>query len=80
MKIGAWIVCQLNGCRQAKLRRQTLRMIHWSLNFFYSILDEQSLCKILKVYDNEGVEILILILNLEMENTAINLGKHLFVI
>jgi hypothetical protein len=55
-------------------------MIHWSLNFFYSILDEVSLFKILKVYDNESAEILILILSLEMENTAINLSEHLVVI
>jgi len=53
-------------------------MIHWSLNFFYSILDEESLCTILKVYYNEGAEILIL--SLEMENIAINLSKHLVVI
>jgi len=52
-------------------------MIHWSL-IFYSILDEDSLCKILKVYDNEGAEILIL--SLEMENIAITLSKHLVVI
>jgi len=45
---------------------------------FYSILDEDSLCKILKVYDNEGAEILIL--SLEMENIAITLSKHLVVI
>jgi hypothetical protein len=50
------------------------------LDFFYSILDEESLCKFLKVYDNEGAEILILILSLEMENIAINLSKHLVVI
>jgi len=48
------------------------------LEFFYFILDEESLCKILKVYDNEGAEILIL--SLEMENIAINLSKHLVVI
>ena len=34
----------------------------------------------MKVYDNEGAEILILILSLEMENIAINLSKHLVVI
>jgi hypothetical protein len=34
----------------------------------------------LKVYDNESAEILILILSLEMENIAINLGEHLVVI
>jgi hypothetical protein len=55
-------------------------MIRWSLIFFYAILDEESLCKILKVYDSEGAEILIIILSLEMENIAINLNKHLFVI
>jgi len=49
------------------------------LEFFsYSILDEESLCTILKVYDNEGAEILIW--SLEMENIAINLSKHLVVI
>jgi hypothetical protein len=58
-------------------------MTHWTLNFFffwYFILDEESLCKILKVFDNEGAEILILILSLEMENIAINLSKQLVVI
>jgi len=48
------------------------------LEFFYSILDEETLCTILKVYDNEGAEILIL--SLEMENIAINLSKHLVLI
>ena len=48
------------------------------LEFFYSILDEESLCTILKVYDNECAEILIL--SLEVENIAINLSKHLVVI
>ena len=49
------------------------------LEFFsYSILDEESLCTILKVYDNEGAEILIL--SLETENIAINLSKRLVVI
>jgi len=78
METGAGIVSRQNGCRQVKLRRR--RMIHGSLIFFYSILDEESLCKILKVYDNEGTEILILILSLEIENIAINLSKHLVVI
>jgi hypothetical protein len=50
------------------------------LDFFYSILDKQNMCKILKVYDNEGAEILILILCLEMENIAVKLSKHLVVI
>ena len=77
MKIWAWIVCRQNGFIQLKLRRRTLRIIHWSL-IFYSI-DEESLCKILKIYDNECAEILILILSLEMEN-IFNLSKHLVVI
>jgi len=46
--------------------------------FFYSILDEESLCTILKVYDNEGAEIIILCL--EMENIATNLSVYLVVI
>ena len=50
-------------------------MIHWRSQLFCT---EDSLCKILKVYDNEGAEILIL--SLEMENIAINLSKHLVVI
>jgi len=50
------------------------------LEFFYSILDEESLCKILKVYGNEGAENLILILSLEMENILFNLSKHSVVI
>jgi hypothetical protein len=41
------------------------------LEFFYSKLDEESLCKILKFYDNKGAKILISILSLEMENIAI---------
>jgi len=48
--------------------------------FVYFILDEESLCKMLKVYGNEGAENLILILSLEMENILFNLSKHLVVI
>jgi len=54
-------------------------MILWSLNFF-SILDQESLCKILQVYKNVGAEIFILILSLEMKNIVFILSKHVVVI
>ena len=51
-------------------------MIHWRSQL---LCTEDSLCKILKVYDNECAENLILILSLEMED-IFNLSKHLAVI
>ena len=77
MKIGAWIVCRQNRCRSGA-STTTFKDDTLELEFFYSILDEESLCTILKVYDNEGAEIIILCL--EMENIATNLSVYLVVI
>ena len=50
-------------------------MREWGLKFFfYFILEEVRLCKILEVYDSECAGNLILILGLEMENTGCNLN------
>jgi hypothetical protein len=46
--------------------------------WFFSILDDDSLCKFVKVYGNEGAENLIF--DFEMENIWFNLSKYLIVI
>jgi hypothetical protein len=51
-----------------------------ALEVSYFILNEQSLCKILKDYDDESAGNVILILSLEMENNVFKLSKQFVVI
>lgn len=77
-KTGAWIVWRQNWCRKWNFDDDLLGWCTGGHSYF--TLDEESLCKILKVCDNDCAGNLMLILGLEMESIVFTLSKHLVVI